>query len=70
MRVDMKWAPKGLPENVFVVLSTLPDIGGCLQSLMATYKGKGATFVEVPLLDSTVRISFCTQTYSPVNVGV
>ncbi len=35
-RKQLVWLPKSLPPHCYFVVSTLPDIGGCLQSLRAT----------------------------------
>ncbi len=34
-RSQMTWLPMSLPPHVFLVVSTLPNVGGCLQSIQA-----------------------------------
>ena len=35
-RKKLTWLPLKLPDHVYVVVSTLPDVGGCLAALKST----------------------------------
>ncbi len=52
--------PEKLPPNVHVVLSTLPDVGGCLEALHQKYPvaDKDAFYLEIP--DLTDEVFICS----------
>lgn len=50
----MKWMPDALPPYVHVIVSTLPDVGGCLEALRIKYAGDKATYLELPTLSNHV----------------
>jgi hypothetical protein len=50
----MQWVSDKLPPFVHLVLSTLPDVGRCLDILRQKFENTSARFLEVPQLDSKV----------------
>lgn len=53
---DMRWMPIKLPPFVRVVLSTLPDVGNCLEHLQQKYKNERA-YLEISTLSAQVTCS-------------
>ncbi len=51
-RANMAWLPNKLPEHVYLVVSTLPDIGGCFYSLK-TKSIPDSNFIEIGQLAIT-----------------
>ena len=49
-RSNLRWIPENLPPNCFLIISTLPDEGGCLQYLQNQTNIPKEDYLEVPAI--------------------
>ena len=69
-RNNTVWLPAVLPEHTFLVVSTLPEVGGCLNSLRRTLS-QSENFLEVKQLPTedvrTILGTWLKQSGKPIN---